>query len=362
MIPEENSIKDHSEPVWYNKSHLPTKPAWDGGRAIRAWLMASARCRRYAGFSARFLPLSAVHPLVGPGSQLQWKASARRPAGDYRAPALLSLSTTLSSTSTVAGLQPAIRLALKLSKKAGELISSNEAQRGTSELLPARTLWGHLHNLYLAIPKLRQIWRWQLLMWVIIWVIIPGKIFFCINGQAMDNRQKALVSMCDERARMFQEQFNVSMNHHLQALAILIATFHHSKNPSTIEQMTFARYTERTAFERTLMSGLAYAVRVTHPEREQFERQQGWSFKKMYSSKNQSLGPGDAEVSEPAEEYSPVFFAQDAYKHVVSFDLLFGTASTLPPPWFLLLPFPESSQDFIFPKVHAVGNTLCPRK
>jgi hypothetical protein len=96
--------------------------------------------------------------------------------------------------------------------------------------------------------------------------------------------------------------------------------------------MTFARYAERTAFERPLTSGVAYAVRVTHAEREQFERQQGWSIKKMYSSKKQSSpspGPGDAEVREPAEEYAPVIFAQDAYKHVISFDMLSGNVSTL---------------------------------
>ncbi|VAH83813.1 unnamed protein product [Triticum turgidum subsp. durum] len=64
--------------------------------------------------------------------------------------------------------------------------------------------------------------------------------------------------MCDERARMLQDQFNVSMNH-LQALAILVNTFHHSQSPSAITQATFARYAERTAFERPLTSGVAYA-------------------------------------------------------------------------------------------------------
>ncbi|PVH37585.1 hypothetical protein PAHAL_5G037400 [Panicum hallii] len=147
-----------------------------------------------------------------------------------------------------------------------------------------------------------------------------------MSNQAVEKRRESLASMCDERARMLQDQFNVSMNH-LQALAILVSTFHHSKSPSAIDQMTFARYAERTAFERPLTSGVAYAVRVTHAEREQFERQQGWSIKKMYSSKKQSSpspGPGDAEVREPAEEYAPVIFAQDAYKHVISFDMLSG--------------------------------------
>jgi histidine kinase 2/3/4 (cytokinin receptor) len=71
------------------------------------------------------------------------------------------------------------------------------------------------------------------------------------------------------------------------------------------------------------MSGLAYAVRVTHAERERFERQQGWSIKRV----NCTTGPGDAatwKISEPAEEYAPVIFAQDAYKNVISFDMLSG--------------------------------------
>ena len=109
-----------------------------------------------------------------------------------------------------------------------------------------------------------------------------------------------------------------------------------------LPQTTFARYAERTAFERPLTSGVAYAVRITHDEREQFERQQGWSIKKMYSSKKQA---GDAEVREPAEEYAPVIFAQNAYKHVISFDMLSGNVSTLPSP--------PPSQDFIF--FHSAG-------
>ncbi|XP_062207924.1 probable histidine kinase 3 [Phragmites australis] len=191
------------------------------------------------------------------------------------------------------------------------------------EKLSARTLRTHLYNHYLGSRKVREQRRWLLLLWVVIWSLISCCILFLMSSQAVEKRREALASMCDERARMLQDQFNVSMNH-LQALAILISTFHHSKNPSAIDQLTFARYAERTAFERPLTSGVAYAVRVTHAEREQFEREQGWSIKKMYSSKKQSPGPGDAEVREPAAEYAPVIFAQDAYKHVISFDLLSG--------------------------------------
>ncbi|XP_062229997.1 probable histidine kinase 3 [Phragmites australis] len=191
------------------------------------------------------------------------------------------------------------------------------------EKLAAKTLRSHLCNHYLGSRKVREQRRWLLLLWLVIWSLLSFWILVFMNSQAVEKRREALGSMCDERARMLQDQFNVSMNH-LQALAILISTFHHSKNPSAIDQLTFATYAERTAFERPLTSGVAYAVRVAHPEREQFERQQGWSIKKMYSSKKQSPGPGDAEVCEPALEYAPVIFAQDAYKHVISFDMLSG--------------------------------------
>jgi histidine kinase 2/3/4 (cytokinin receptor) len=196
------------------------------------------------------------------------------------------------------------------------------------EKLSARTLRAHLCSYYLnwRWRWVRDRWRWLLPLWVLVWVVASCWILWFMSNQAVEKRRESLASMCDERARMLQDQFNVSMNH-LQALAILVSTFHHSKSPSAIDQMTFARYAERTAFERPLTSGVAYAVRVTHAEREQFERQQGWSIKKMYSSKKQSSpspGPGDAEVREPAEEYAPVIFAQDAYKHVISFDMLSG--------------------------------------
>lgn len=87
--------------------------------------------------------------------------------------------------------------------------------------------------------------------------------------------------------------------------------------------MTFARYAERTAFERPLTSGVAYAVKVLHAEREDFERKQGWTIKVMYSEK-QSLTAEAQEVSPIQVEYAPVIFAQDAYKHVISLDMLSG--------------------------------------
>ncbi|MED6157640.1 Hexokinase-3 [Stylosanthes scabra] len=137
--------------------------------------------------------------------------------------------------------------------------------------------------------------------------------FWHMSLNACEQRKESLISMCDERARMLQDQFNVSMNH-IQAMSILIKTFHHNMNPSSIDQSTFARYTERTAFERPLTSGVAYAVRVLHSERGQFERQQGWTIKNM-----NTLHPSPAQ-----QEYAPVIFAQDTISHVISLDVLSG--------------------------------------
>ncbi|XP_061336918.1 histidine kinase 3-like [Gastrolobium bilobum] len=174
----------------------------------------------------------------------------------------------------------------------------------------------------------RALWRKLLLTWVLGWTIASLWIFCCISLQATEKRKETLASMCDERARMLQDQFNVSMNH-IQAMSILISTFHHAKSPSAIDQGTFARYTERTAFERPLTSGVAYAVRVLHSEREQFEKQQGWTIKRMDTLEQNPVHKDDyaPEALEPSpiqEEYAPVIFAQDTISHVISVDMLSG--------------------------------------
>ena len=97
----------------------------------------------------------------------------------------------------------------------------------------------------------------------------------------------------------------------------------------TALQKTFARYTERTAFERPLTSGVAYAVRVLHSEREQFEKQQGWTIKRMDTLEQNPVQEDDfaLEALEPSpiqEEYAPVIFAQETIKHVISVDVLSG--------------------------------------
>lgn len=171
-------------------------------------------------------------------------------------------------------------------------------------------------------------WRKLLFTWVLMWIMVSLWIFSYLSLQASEKRKETLGSMCDERARMLQDQFNVSMNH-VQAMSILISTFHHGKNPSAIDQGTFARYTERTAFERPLTSGVAYAVRVLHSEREQFEKQQGWTIKRMDTPEQTPVHEDNhaSENLEPSpvqEEYAPVIFAQDTVSHVISLDMLSG--------------------------------------
>ncbi|KMT07440.1 hypothetical protein BVRB_6g150600 [Beta vulgaris subsp. vulgaris] len=187
----------------------------------------------------------------------------------------------------------------------------------------------HHYYHYIGSKKLRKTWWKKLLVaWVVLWIIVCLSIFWYMSSQAFEKRKEALASMCDERARMLQDQFNVSMNH-IQAMSILISTFHHGKFPSAIDQRTFAIYTERTAFERPLTSGVAYAVKVLHSEREQFEKQHGWTIKRMDTVEQKPVHKDDyavekLESSPIQEEYAPVIFAQDIIKHVVSVDVLSG--------------------------------------
>jgi len=107
------------------------------------------------------------------------------------------------------------------------------------KLSSARTLRGHVSG-YLG-----SLWRWRipvrwwrplLLLWVLAWALFAVWISHWVDSQAVEKRRDTLASMCDERARMLQDQFNVSMNH-LQALAILVSTFHHAQSPSAINQV-----------------------------------------------------------------------------------------------------------------------------
>lgn len=77
---------------------------------------------------------------------------------------------------------------------------------------------------------------------------------------------------------------------------------------------------------------MAYAVRVLHSEREQFEKQQGWTIKTMEFLEHNPVHKDDdtpetLETSPVREEYAPVIFAQDTISHVVSLDVLSGKVS-----------------------------------
>ena len=78
-------------------------------------------------------------------------------------------------------------------------------------------------------------------------------------------------------------------------------------------QETFAEYTARTAFERPLLSGVAYARRVIDSERQEFERQHGWTIKTM-----------EREPSAIREEYAPVIFSQETVSYIESLDMMSG--------------------------------------
>lgn len=91
-------------------------------------------------------------------------------------------------------------------------------------------------------PKAAGKWRKKLLMvFVLAGMLASIWLFWHLNGKIILRREVTLANMCDERARMLQDQFNVSMNH-VNALAILVSTFHHGKNPSAIDQVIFSSF------------------------------------------------------------------------------------------------------------------------
>ncbi|KAL5553310.1 hypothetical protein UlMin_040711 [Ulmus minor] len=151
-----------------------------------------------------------------------------------------------------------------------------------------------------------------LMIWIVALVLIGFKIFNYLEAGNKERRKEVLTSMCDQRAIMLQDQFSVSVNH-VHALALMVSTFHYYKNPSAIDQETFADYTACTSFERPLMSGVAYAQRVVNSERESFEREHNWTIKTM-----------DREPSPLRDEYAPVIFSQETLSYLESLDMMSG--------------------------------------
>ncbi|KAM7496253.1 hypothetical protein LguiA_020667 [Lonicera macranthoides] len=73
---------------------------------------------------------------------------------------------------------------------------------------------------YIGSKRVRKTW-WRKVMvtWVLFWILLSFWVFWYISSQAVEKRKETLASMCDERARMLQDQFNVSMNH-VQAMHV----------------------------------------------------------------------------------------------------------------------------------------------
>lgn len=80
-----------------------------------------------------------------------------------------------------------------------------------------------------------------------------------------------------------------------------------------LKQKTFGDYTAKTAFERPLLSGVAYAQRVLNSERKEFERQHGWTIMTMKKK-----------PSPIRDEYAPVVFSQETISYIESVDMMSG--------------------------------------
>lgn len=160
---------------------------------------------------------------------------------------------------------------------------------------------------------INKVWLPKILgLWIMIMVFVSRVLYERMDAENKERRKEVLVSMCDQRARMLQDQFNVSVNH-VHALAVLVSTFHYYKNPSAIDQETFAEYTARTAFERPMLNGVAYAQRVVNSERDEFEKRHGWTIKTM-----------EREPSPFRDEYAPVIFSQETVSYIESLDMMSG--------------------------------------
>lgn len=86
------------------------------------------------------------------------------------------------------------------------------------------------------------VWKWlmkrtvQVLLWVSMSAVVCVGIHLWMKVHNINTAESLLISMCDERARMLQHQFAVSVNH-VHALAILVSTFYYNKIPPAINQV-----------------------------------------------------------------------------------------------------------------------------
>jgi histidine kinase 2/3/4 (cytokinin receptor) len=79
------------------------------------------------------------------------------------------------------------------------------------------------------------------LLYILLMAIISYCIYIKMDVDTKVRRKEILGSLCDQRARMLQDQFSVSVNH-VHALAILVSTFHYYRNPSAIDQVCPSKF------------------------------------------------------------------------------------------------------------------------
>ncbi|KAH6821305.1 CHASE domain containing histidine kinase protein [Perilla frutescens var. hirtella] len=65
---------------------------------------------------------------------------------------------------------------------------------------------------------------------ILLMFFVSKNIYDYMDDEQQKRRKEVLVDMCDQRARMLQDQFSVNVNH-VHAIAILVSTFHYYKNP-----------------------------------------------------------------------------------------------------------------------------------
>jgi hypothetical protein len=78
-------------------------------------------------------------------------------------------------------------------------------------------------------------------------------------------------------------------------------------------------------------------LKVPDSEREQFERQHGWTIKKMETEDQTLVQECIPENLDPApikDEYAPVIFSQETVSHIVSIDMMSGKVCFI---WLMVL-------------------------
>lgn len=73
-------------------------------------------------------------------------------------------------------------------------------------------------------------------LWIMSMTLLSLAMYKRMDAENKVRRKDTLSSLCDQRARMLQDQFSVSVNH-VHALAVLVSTFHYYTKPSAIDQV-----------------------------------------------------------------------------------------------------------------------------